>query len=263
MRSTRVDSPPVVFLGPTLAQRIAAAAVPGADVRGPAAIGDIYRAVIDGATTILLIDGFYERVPAVWHKEILWALSRGVRVLGAASMGALRAAELWSFGMAGIGGIFEDFRDGRLVADDEVAVLHQPAMGGHRPLSVALVDIRATLAKAVAAGVIEQRTAGRMLAASARTFYADRDYETLMRALRRPGVDEDELRAFACWLPTGQVSRKREDALLALDRLVSAQEGDTEQPPVSFRFAHTHQWQLLVDTEGREVPGSSPADLVS
>lgn len=261
MRSTSGDSP-VVFLGPTLEQHVAAAAVPEADVRGPAAVGDVYRAVVDGATTILLIDGFYEQVPAVWHKEILWVLSRGVRVLGAASMGALRAAELWSFGMVGIGGIFEDFRDGRLVADDEVAVLHQQAMGGHRPLSVALVDIRATLAKAVAAGVIEQRTADLMLATAARSFYPDRDYETLTRALRGSEVEDGELRSLAGWLPAGQVSRKRDDALLALDRLASAHEGHMEPSPVPFRFAHTHQWQLLVDTEGRHMPGPSPAEVV-
>jgi hypothetical protein len=264
MRSTSGGSPLIIFLGPTLEQPVAAATVPEGQVRGPAAIGDIYRAVQDGVRIILLVDGSYERVPAVWHKEILWAISRGVRVLGAGSMGALRAAELCSFGMIGIGGIFEDFRNGRLVADDEVAVLHQPAMSGHRPLSVALVDIRATLAKAVATGVIEQRSAEVMLAAAVQSFYADRDYPMLISALRRSGCDEEELRSFAEWVPTGQVSRKRDDTLLALDRLASLQADDPVQPPpVPFQFAHTYQWQLLVDTEGSQVSGPAPAEPVS
>jgi hypothetical protein len=248
----------VVFLGPTLPHQRAAELLPGADLRGPAVIGDIYRAVRGGARAILLVDGCFERVPSVWHKEILWALSRGVAVFGAASMGALRAAETAEFGMVGIGEIFADFHSGRLVADDEVAVLHQPAMGGYRPLSVALVDIRATVNAAVASGVLREHTGQKMLATAARTFYAERDYETLLAGLvdssgadtgaDGDAVDEAELAAFRDWLPDGQVSRKAQDAILALRRLARA--GPDHRPAARFRFAHTHQWQLLVDTEG-------------
>jgi hypothetical protein len=70
------------------------------------------------------VDGYFERVPAVWHKEVLWAISQGIRVYGSASMGALRAAELSAFGMIGIGKIFEWYRDGVIERDDEVAVAH-------------------------------------------------------------------------------------------------------------------------------------------
>ena len=49
-----------------------------------------------------VIDGYFDGVPSVWHKEILWALSQGIRVFGGASMGALRAAELDGFGMTGV-----------------------------------------------------------------------------------------------------------------------------------------------------------------
>ena len=59
-----------------------------------------------------LIDGYFDGVPAVAHKEILWALDQGIRVLGAASMGALRAAELAPFGMEGVGAIWRDYADG-------------------------------------------------------------------------------------------------------------------------------------------------------
>jgi len=76
----------------------------------------VLRALVDRPRVIGIVDGYFERVPAVWHKEILWAMSRGVHVLGAASMGALRAAELHPFGMVGVGAIFEGFRDGELDA---------------------------------------------------------------------------------------------------------------------------------------------------
>ena len=51
-------------------------------------------------------------------------MSEGVPVFGAASMGALRAAELHEFGMRGIGRIFEAFRDG---------VARRRRRGGGRP----------------------------------------------------------------------------------------------------------------------------------
>ena len=68
-----------------------------------------------------IIDGYFENIPSVWHKEILWAMSQGIHVFGSASMGALRAAELAPFGMEGVGAIFEAYRDGWLEDDDEVA----------------------------------------------------------------------------------------------------------------------------------------------
>ena len=49
----------------------------------------------------------------MWHKEILFALSEGIDVYGAASMGALRAAELDAFGMRGIGDVYSAYAEGR------------------------------------------------------------------------------------------------------------------------------------------------------
>ncbi|MBP5873147.1 hypothetical protein F3K24_43140, partial [Streptomyces sp. LBUM 1485] len=53
----------------------------------------------DGDTAVI-IDGLYHQAPALRHKEIIAAMARGVRVIGAASIGALRAAELAPFGCA-------------------------------------------------------------------------------------------------------------------------------------------------------------------
>ena len=116
----------VVFAGPTLRQSDVLARL-DAQVLGPAAFGDVYRAAHARPTALAIIDGYFERVPATWHKEILWAMAEGVHVFGASSMGALRAAELSVFGMVGVGKIFEAFRDGVLEDDDEVAVAHGAA----------------------------------------------------------------------------------------------------------------------------------------
>ena len=91
----------------------------------------------------------FESVGAVWHKEILLALQDGIAVYGASSMGAIRAAELAPFGMVGVGAIYEAYCDGRYTDDDEVALLQGPATFGYPAMSEAMVNIRATVARAL------------------------------------------------------------------------------------------------------------------
>ena len=134
----------VLFTGPTLSPREACQSV-DAVCLPPASQGDVYRAALLRPFAIGIIDGYFERVPAVWHKEILWAMSEGIHVFGSASMGALRAAELAPFGMIGVGAVFEAYRDGALEDDDEVAVAHAAAEHDYRAGSEAMVNIRATL----------------------------------------------------------------------------------------------------------------------
>lgn len=136
----------VVFAGPSI-YGLAKDTLAGIELHPPAACGDILRACRSDVSRIGLVDGVFESSPSVWHKEILLALSRGVRVSGAASMGALRAAECCHFGMEGVGRIFDQYRSGERSADADVAVLHAPAELGYRPLTVALVDAEATIAQ--------------------------------------------------------------------------------------------------------------------
>ena len=64
-------------------------------------------------------------------------------------MGALRAAELWEFGMVGVGAVSAAYRDNDIEDDDEVAVIHGPAELDYLPLSEAMVNVRATVERAV------------------------------------------------------------------------------------------------------------------
>ena len=234
---------PVVFLGPTLSVD-EARHVLDADYRPPVAQGDVYRATVTGASVLCIIDGYFERVPTVWHKEILWALSEGIVVWGAASMGALRAAELHRFGMVGIGWVFRAFADGELESDDEVAVAHTPLdeAGGCRPLSVAMVDLRRTVQKAADAGVLTADTAEALLSATKALHFSERDYLSMIQSGRRAGFPGAELEAFANWFPAGQIRQKRDDALEALRQLAS---GDVTSPclPEGFVFESTDAWR--------------------
>src|SRR5213083_2726486 len=136
-----------VFTGPTISPGEALAEL-NAVYLPPASEGDVYRVALKQPKAIGIIDGYFQSIPAVRHKEILWAMSRGIHVFGSASIGALRAAELLPFGMEGVGTVFEFYRDGCLVDDEEVAVSHGPAEVGFVPLSEAMVDIRQSLRKA-------------------------------------------------------------------------------------------------------------------
>jgi len=223
----------LVFVGPTLPAAEARARLPGARVLPPVAVGDILAlARRRGVRQIAIIDGAFEHMAAVWHKEILIALERGIAVWGAASMGALRAAELAPFGMRGVGGIYRDFAAGRLVADDEVAVAHLPAEYGYRATSEALVNLRYGIATAPMLGA---RTRAALIELARARFYRERSWEALIRDARAADLPRRQLDAFAAW---PKPDRKAADARLLLRRI----DGMDGRPPPAIRVPRT--WAL-------------------
>jgi len=198
---------------------------------------------------IAIVDGYFECVPAVWHKEILFAIRQGIAVFGASSMGALRAAELHPFGMIGVGAIFEAYRDGRLEDDDEVAVVHGPAELGFPMLSEAMVNIRRTLADAEAEGVLPPAVAQTLEGLAKELPYRERGYGRVLRLAGELGVDAQALARFRTWLPTGRVDQKREDAKLMLRTVRRWIGQDTVLPEPRFHFEHT----ALFDRAVREA----------
>jgi hypothetical protein len=177
-----------VFLGPSLPLE-RAREVLDAIYLPPVQQGDVLRLLPKRPTVIGIVDGYFDTVPAVWHKEILLAMSQGVHVFGAASMGALRAAELHPFGMVGVGRVFELFRDGILTGDDEVAVAHGAADSGYRSSCDALVDIRDACEGASAEGVLPPGVAVQLVAIGSAMAYPDRSYRTVARQARAEGID--------------------------------------------------------------------------
>lgn len=247
----------VVFLGPSLPLPDARAILQ-ADYRPPAGFGDVYRAASGRPRprAICLIDGVFQSVPSVRHKEILWAMAEGIHVFGGASLGALRAAELHSFGMVGVGRIFADYRDGRLQDDDEVAVDHGPPEFGHRPLSEPMVNVRATLAAAETAGLLTAATAAGLLSLSKEIFYKRRSYGSVLQLALQCGYATAEIEALRTWLPDGRVDQKRRDAeetLRAVGEFLAS-----EPPPLrpSFHFENSEIWtqeRAAAEAHGRPV----------
>src|SRR5262249_35596391 len=142
-----MDMTAVIFAGPSLPPAFRPSD-PALCWRPPIRQGELYQAARAHPAIIGVIDGYFEVTPTVWHKEILWAMAQGIHVYGSASIGALRAAELWPFGMTGVGRVFDGYRDGSLTDDDEVAVLHGPEELDYPVVTEAMVNVRATLDQA-------------------------------------------------------------------------------------------------------------------
>lgn len=239
----------VVFTGPTLSADEVRARLPHVEVREPAAHGDVYRAVRDGATHIGIVDGYFEHTMSIWHKELLWGLSRGVVCAGAASMGAIRASELAAHGMVGVGAIFRAFLRGE-VDDDEVAVAHGPADTGYLAMSVALADIRATLEAAVAQRVIDSEARAALLSTAKSTFYPDRSFHELLRAGTHLGIATSQLDALSAWLPTGRVHQKRLDALELVEYLAALPDEPLARRPLFPNTGYFSQMCRVEDAVG-------------
>lgn len=116
----------------------------GFDVRPPARQGDITTAVLEGKDTLVLIDGYFTHTLSPWHKEILFAINNGCRVIGAASLGALRAVECERYGMEGTGKIYEWYKNAVCTDDADVALAHACEQDGYTHCSIPLVNLLAT-----------------------------------------------------------------------------------------------------------------------
>lgn len=222
----------------------------------PVSEGDIIRAVERHPVAIGIIDGYFENVPSVWHKEILYALDSGIHVYGAASMGALRAAELEPFGMIGVGAVFEAFRNGLLEDDDEVAVIHGPPELGYPLLSEAMINIRRTLSDALACGVISKRTRKSLEAMAKALPYKERTYHNVLRIGVESDLPRRDLERFSSWLPEGRVDQKRNDAIAMLRAMRERFKNAAEPRPSQFYFERTTIWEqalhLAVAHQGAE-----------
>ncbi|RAX40955.1 TfuA-like protein [Rhizobium tropici] len=205
----------VFFVGPSLPDAEAYADSTMV-IRPPACQGDVMRALEEGATAIGLIDGQFEFVAPVWHKELLFTLSRGIPVFGAASMGALRAVECRAYGMVGVGRIFDDYASGRREEDADVALLHGPAELGYPALSVPLVNVDATIEAAISQGIIGRQEALQLSQAARRIFFKDRTWKRIAEAA---DMDTGQVRALVAKAWTDQ---KRLDAIELVHALAEA-----------------------------------------
>ncbi|HEV2867219.1 MAG TPA: TfuA domain-containing protein [Allosphingosinicella sp.] len=196
-----------VFVGPSLPPSLRAEGP--FDWRPPAQAGDVLALLDRPPARLCLIDGLFDACPAPWHKELLLLMESGTLVFGAASMGALRAAELHPFGMIGVGTIFRAYRDGRIDGDDEVALIHAPERLGWAPLTVPMIEVRATLLAACRARLIAPATARRIRSLAREIHFSDRDWPAIAQSYGADGPALQRLEAM-------HIPLKQQDALACL-----------------------------------------------
>ena len=215
MKGTRI----VVFVGPSVDKETAKEILDAeydVEYLPPAKRGDVSRAANDGAEIVCLIDGVFFQDSAVAHREILYALKKGVRVIGSSSMGALRASELDLYGMEGVGKIYEWYKSGKLVSDDEVALFFDPVY--FKPLSEPLVNIRYNLRIAEAEGVIDRDACEKVLRIAKSLYFPDRTYQRILDAAGGV-IDDEALKRFKRFIEAEKRDLKMEDAIEALKRV--------------------------------------------
>ncbi|WP_409199789.1 TfuA-related McrA-glycine thioamidation protein [Methanobrevibacter sp. DSM 116169] len=141
--------------------------------------GDILKDLKEKPDIIGIIDGIFHSYPAVAHKEILEVINAGVTVAGSSSMGALRASELDSLGMIGIGYVYKQYATGEITSDDDVAVI----LDGEtlEQLSTPLVSIDYTLKDAVKNEIIIDSEKADILKIAKSTYYPERKIDEIIK----------------------------------------------------------------------------------
>ncbi|HXW07384.1 MAG TPA: TfuA-like protein [Vicinamibacterales bacterium] len=211
--------PPVIFLGPSLPLAEAQRELPDGVFLPPIRRGGLLPLLDDPPSAIGIVDGEFFQSFAISTQEILLYLERGVPVFGASSMGALRAVELEPHGMVGVGEVFEMFRDGRLEADDEVAMTFCPET--LRPLSEPMVNFRVALAQGCREGLLSRRECRLLTMRLKAAYFPERTVPRLFRELRRLLTPERAARIQDWWCRSAP-NVKAADARSLLRRIRSA-----------------------------------------
>lgn len=237
----------LVFLGPTLSEK-KARAVLDAEYMPPAKQGDILSCTLQYQPRIIvLIDGFFHEALSVWHKEIIHALNKNIHVIGASSMGALRAAELSTFGMIGIGKIFDLYHENITRDDDEVVLVHGPKELNYAPLSIPLINLRFTFEKIKKEKILSEELCHISFALFQELFYPERTYENFQTVAQEKGLPLQDIQKILHAIDSHYVDQKQQDALLALQKAKEL----TDPPSFDYSFPYSPLFEILYHLERR------------
>ncbi|WP_330453409.1 MULTISPECIES: TfuA-like protein [unclassified Streptomyces] len=253
----------VVTAGPTISHDEVLELLPQADVRPPVAAGQVLEWGLGPGDVLVVIDGYFLQSRAVRHKELMALLDAGATVIGASSMGALRAAELAAHGMLGVGSVYRAYHRGLIQADDEVTLLHADEDGDHRALGWALVDLRAAARAAAERGVITPDEERHLVEGAASMPFTARRHDAVLAKARELGADPDRLRDFRLMCRRQPRWAKHHDARRALlvarriaslrtSRSAPAAEPATRRTEPFHTTSYLHAWRpVYEDPTGR------------
>jgi TfuA protein len=221
----------VIYTGPSLSIEKAKAILPGADYRPPIVRGDLAN-LPKGTKVVGIIDGVFYNETAIAHKEIMAVMKKGIKVYGSSSMGALRAAELADFGMVGVGRIYQCYRSGRIVKDDEVAVTFNPVTG--EQIAEPLVNVRYQLKAAEKDGILTAKERHELVEMAGRFFYPDRTYTYIVgRAVKADIISHEKAAGLLEYILDRPLNLKAEDAILLLNKIRETDAHQNAKTPLS------------------------------
>ena len=176
--------------------------------------GDIYDLLEkrDDIEIIGIIDGVFHQSPAVAHKEILEALKRGITVVGGSSMGALRACELYPFGMIGVGNIFEDYKNGIIESDDDVAVALNPET--LEQMSESWINMKYNFEKTVNEDIITPDECEELLQIAKETYYPKRSFNYV---IKKSSISDEKKEILLKYIKENKFDIKTEDAVKVVE----------------------------------------------
>ena len=168
--------------------------------------GDLGHDIKENPDIIGIIDGVFHQNSSVGHKEILNVINEGITVVGASSMGALRASELDTLGMTGIGYVYEQYATGKVASDDDVAVMLDSET--LEALSEPLINMEYVFENAVRENIITENQKDELIKIAKSTFYPKRNYS---QTLNSSSLD-DETKSKLIDFIRRSVDIKKEDA---------------------------------------------------
>ncbi|MFJ1730264.1 TfuA-like protein [Streptomyces sp. NPDC088254] len=242
-----------VYAGPSLSASAVRRLLPDAVVHPPVRHGDLTTSRVGTGDRVVILDGQFFQSASVRHKEICEVIARGAAVFGAASMGALRAAELAGHGMTGSGVVYRLYSSGLLERDDEVALLHTEPDAGSRALTVALISVRVLLRRLTRHRRITPEDEARLLAAAERLPFTARTWRGILQEAE--GVSRaaaDVVRKTVAG-PSASWDIKTQDAHALLSRLAQASPRSAPRPAPVPTTVHVESWRRTADVESLSV----------
>lgn len=217
----------VVFAGPSLPTNpdlTWEALLERMQIRPPAQEGDILAVIDDRPRTLVLIDSYYfdgcdYTVAAIKPQELISAITAGIQIIGAASMGAIYAAELSQYGVVGVGQVFEWFRDGILQGSNELVILHLPEEFGYQHVTIALVEVRYALQQLVNYRLVSSSSSQSFIQAIKELPFIERSLDIILQ-LAHSYLNQSMTEALRISLTSSSV--KQADTKLALQLACSS-----------------------------------------
>lgn len=184
-----IKKKPIVFAGPSsllFSEKI----LNKIDLKPPIRKNDLNTIIktnnIPGICVIL--DGIFNTDRAISSFECKTLIDEGWLLIGASSMGALRAADLWSLGMIGVGKIYNLYRIGICRSDAEVAVLYSEKNNTYMEITASLVHIRSIIQYLLDKKSIEYAIAKKLLLQLKKIPWYERYWELVWQIFKNNNI---------------------------------------------------------------------------